>query len=161
MKHDFLSIDGRRGRVLIAGSLVLSSCCFAFSAAAKDDGRIHWKPIDRGQVRLDDKQPLKTAVYQPDKSQKKTNLVLILLGHRWLALDIKARTVFQVSPGDLQQQGADFESGDVFTSDRLIPTKDWTERDVGPAERIKLTLNDYGRELEIMLPHPADLRAFY
>jgi hypothetical protein len=43
----------------------------------------------------------------------------------------------------------------------LVPPKDWIERDVGPAERIKLTLNDYGRELEIMLPHPADLRAFY
>ena len=135
--------------------------CIAFSAAAKDDGRIHWKPIDRGQVHLDDKQPLKTAVYQPDKSQKKPNLVLILLGHRWLALDIKAKTVYQVLPSDLQPQGADFESGDLFTSDRLIPTKDWVERDVGPAERIKLTLNDYGRKLEIMLPHPADLRAFY
>lgn len=112
-------------------------------------------------MRLDDKQPLKTALYQPDKSQKKVNLVLILLGHRWLALDIKAKTVYQVLPSDLQAQGADFESGDLFTSDRLIPTKDWTLRDVGPAERIKLTLNDYGRELEIMLPHPPDLRAFY
>ena len=111
-------------------------------------------------MHLDDKQPLKTAVYQPDKSQKKPNLVLILLGHRWLALDIKAKTVYQVLPSDLQAQGADFESGDLFTSDRLVPTKDWIERDVGPAERIKLTLNDYGRELEIMLPHPADLRSF-
>jgi hypothetical protein len=161
MKQDVLSIGSRRSCVWLLRSLVLWSCCFAFAAAAKDDGRIHWKPIDRGQVRLDDKQPLKTAVYQPEKSQKKPNLVLILLGHRWLALDIKAKTVYQVSPSDLQQQGADFESGDLFTSDRLIPTKDWTERDVGPAERIKLTLNDYGRELEIMLPHPADLRAFY
>jgi hypothetical protein len=133
----------------------------AFSAAAKDDGRIHWKPIDRGQVRLDDKQPLKTALYQPDKSQKKPNLVLILLGHRWLALDIKAKTVYQVLPSDLQAQGADLESGDLFTNDRLIPSKNWTARDVGPAELIKLTLNDYGRELQLSLPHPRDLRAFY
>ena len=142
-------------------SFVCLIFCIAFSAAAKDDGRIHWKPIDRGQVHLDDKPPLKTAVYQPDKSQKKPNLVLILLGHRWLALDIKAKTVYQVLPSDLQAQGADLESGDLFTSDRLIPTKDWIARDVGPAERIRLTLNDYGRELEIMLPHPSDLRAFY
>ncbi len=142
-------------------SFVCLIFCFAFPATAKDDGRIHWKPIDRGQVRLDDKQPLKTAVYQPDKSQKKPNLVLILLGHRWLALDIKAKTVYQVLPSDLQAQGADFESGDLFTSDRLIPSKNWTERDVGPAELIKLTLNDYGRELQLSLPHPRDLRAFY
>jgi hypothetical protein len=142
-------------------SFVCLIFCIAVSAAAKDDGRIHWKPIDRGQVRLDDKQPLKTALYQPDKSQKKPNLVLILLGHRWLALDIKAKTVYQVLPSDLQAQGADFESGDLFTSDRLIPSKNWTERDVGPAELIKLTLNDYGRELQLSLPHPRDLRAFY
>jgi len=142
-------------------SIVCLILCIASSATPKDDGRIHWKPIDRGQVRLDDKQPLKTALYQPDKSQKKPNLVLILLGHRWLAMDIKAKTVYQVLPSDLQAQGADFESGDLFTSDRLIPTKDWLLRDVGPAERIRLTLNDYGRALEIMLPHPSDLRAFY
>jgi hypothetical protein len=142
-------------------SFVCLIFCFAFSATAKDDGRIHWKPIDRGQVRLDDKQPLKTALYQPDKSQKKPNLVLILLGHRWLALDIKAKTVYQVLPSDLQAQGADLESGDLFTSDRLIPSKNWTERDVGPVELIKLTLNDYGRELQLSLPHPRDLRAFY
>ena len=142
-------------------SFVCLIFCLAFSAAAKDDGRIHWKPIDRGQVRLDDKQPLKTALYQPDKSQKKPNLVLILLGHRWLALDVKAKTVYQVLPSDLQAQGADFESGDIFTIDRLIPSKNWTERDVGPAQLIKLTLNDYGRELQLSLPHPRDLRAFY
>jgi hypothetical protein len=161
MGQDFISTDRRYGRVWLACILLWLSCCFAFVATAKDDGRIHWKPIDRGQVRLDDKQPLKTAVYQPDKSQKKPNLVLILLGHRWLALDIKAKTVYQVLPTDLQAQGPDFESGDLFTSDRLIPSKEWTERDVGPAELIKLTLNDYGRELEVSLPHPRDLRAFY
>lgn len=129
--------------------------------AAKDDGRIHWKPIDRGQVRMDEKPPLASAVYQPDKSQKKPNLVLILLGHRWLALDTKTKLVYQVLPSDLQAQGSDFESGDLFTSERLVPSKDWTMRDVGPAELIKLTLNDYGRELQVVLPHPADLRAFY
>jgi hypothetical protein len=161
MKRRFLSIGNWRGRILLGGFLVVSSCCFAFVAGAKDDGRILWKPIDRGQVRLDDKQPLKTAVYQPDKSQKKPNLVLILLGHRWLALDIKAKTVYQVLPTDLHAQGSDFESGDLFTSDRLIPSNGWSERDVGPAELIKLTLNDYGRELQVSLPHPRDLRAFY
>jgi hypothetical protein len=129
--------------------------------AAKDDGRIHWKPIDRGQVRMDDKPPLASAVYQPDKSQKKPNLVLILLGHRWLALDIKTKLVYQVLPSDLQAEGSNFESGDLFTSEHLVPSKDWTMRDVGPAELVKLTLNDYGRELQVSLPHPADLRAFY
>ena len=161
MKRRFLSIGNWPGSILLGGFLVVSSCCCAFVTRAKDDGRILWKPIDRGQVRLDDKQPLKTAVYQPDKSQKKPNLVLILLGHRWLALDSKAKTVYQVLPSDLKAQGSDFESGDLFISDRLIPSKEWTERDIGPAELIKLILNDYGRKLQVSLPHPRDLRAFY
>jgi hypothetical protein len=146
-------------RATLLGTLVALGAFTAF--AGKDDGRIHWKPIDRGQVRMDNKPPLASAVYQPEKSQKKPNLVLILLGHRWLAIDIKAKLVYQVLPSDLQAQGPDFESGDLFVSERLVPTKDWTMRDVGPAELIKLTLNDYGRELQVVLPHPADLRAFY
>jgi hypothetical protein len=137
------------------------ACCLAMATSARDEGRIRWKPVDRGQVKIDEKQPLVSAVYQPEKSQKKSNLVLILLGHRWLALDIKAKLVYQVLPSDLKAQGADFESDDLLTSDRLIPTKGWTLRDVGPAELIKLTLNDYGRELQLFLPHPPDLRAFY
>jgi hypothetical protein len=136
-------------------------CCFALAAVAKEDGRILWKSVDRGQVKLDDKQPLKTAMYQPEKSEKKPNLVLILLGHRWLALDLKTRLVYQVLPADLQPRGPDLESGDLFTSDRLIPSKGWTSRDVGPAQLIKVTLNDYGRELQLAVPHPSDLRAFY
>jgi hypothetical protein len=152
-----LSRNARRPVLLLSLVLVGSVAV----RAAKDDGRIHWKPIDRGQVRMDDKPPLASAVYQPDKSQKKPNLVLILLGHRWLALDIKTKLVYQVLPSDLQAEGGDFESGDLFTSERLVPSKDWTMRDVGPAELIKLTLNDYGRELQVSLPHPADLRAFY
>jgi len=44
---------------------------------------------------------------------------------------------------------------------RLLATSDWSVRDVGPAELIKLTLGDYGRLLEVELPHPPDLRAFY
>ncbi|MGA8145465.1 MAG: hypothetical protein WB987_16375 [Candidatus Acidiferrales bacterium] len=145
----------------IALVFLIVLCAFTTAAAKDDKGRIHWKPIDRGQVKLDNKQPLKTAVYQPDKSQKKNNLVLILLGHRWLALDIKAKLVCQVPPADLTPEGAGFESGDLFASDRLVPSKGWTLRDVGPAELVKLTLNDYGRELQVFLPHPPDLRAFY
>ena len=133
----------------------------ALAATAKDDGRIRWKPVDRGQVKLDEKQPLASAVYQPEKSEKKSNLVLILLGHRWLVLDIKTKKMYQVPPSELTSQGLDFITGELFTSDRLVPTKEWTLRDVGPAELIKLTLNDYGRELQVFLPHPRDIRPYY
>jgi len=119
------------------------------------------------QLRLDDKAPLKWNVYQPDKKdnkkdkKKNSDLVLVLLGHRYLMLDTKARLVYMVPLSDLQAQGKDFESGDLAQPARLIPSTDWTQRDVGPAELFRLTLGDYGSILEVSLPHMPDLRPFY
>jgi len=98
-----------------------------------------------------------------DKKDKKrdSDLVLVLLGHRYLMLDTKARLVFAVAVSDLQAQGTDFESGDLAQQTREIPSTDWTERDVGPAELYRFTLGDYGRVLEVSLPHMPDLRPFY
>jgi len=144
----------------VALLLSISLACLPASFAATD-GRIHWKPVAGAHVKLDGKPPLAWNVYQPEKSQKKNNLVLILLGHRYLGIDMKAKIVYQVLLSDLEAQGEDFETGDVFTQERLLPTDSWTVRDVGPAELIKVTLKDYGRELEVFLPHPPDMRKFY
>jgi hypothetical protein len=120
----------------------------------------HWKAITEGQVKIDDKTPITWNMYQPDK-KKDAHLVLVLLGHRWLMVDIKAKTVYQVTPGDLRAQDKDYESGDLANPSALIPTSEWIEHDVGPAEDIHITLGDYGRVLELELPHLIDLRAFY
>jgi hypothetical protein len=128
---------------------------------AGGDGRIHWKKLGDAQLRLDGRPPLTWNVYQPEKSEKKNHLVLVLIGRRYLALDYKSKQVFQVLPADLQAEGNGFSSGDLFVSDRLVPSDEWTVRDVGPAEQIKLTLKDYGRQMEIQLRHPPDNRAFY
>lgn len=120
----------------------------------------HWKAITEGQVKIDDKTPLTWNMYQPDK-KKDAHLVLVLLGHRWLMVDIKAKNVYQVTPGDLHAQDKDYESGDLANSSTLIPTSEWIEHDVGPAEDIHITLGDYGRVLELELPHLMDLRPFY
>jgi len=136
--------------------------CFALAVnwAAADGPPFHWKLHTDAQVKLDGKPPLSWNVYQTDK-KKEQHLVLILLGHRYLAIDLKAKVVYQVFPQDLRAQGKDFESDDLFKKERLLPTNDWVLRDVGPAEMIHVTLGDYGRTLELMLPHPPDLRAFY
>jgi hypothetical protein len=131
-----------------------------------DAARIRWKAVEMAQVRLDDKAPLHWNVYQPDKKDKKdkkkdADLVLVFLGHRYIMLDTKARLVYVVPLSDLQAQGADFESGDLAQESRVVPSTEWTERDVGPAELINLTLGDYGRVLEVSLPHMPDLRPFY
>lgn len=140
----------------------ISIACFVVAAnwAAADGPPYHWKLHTDAQVKLDGKPPLAWNVYQTDK-KKEQHLVLVLLGRRYLAIDLKARLVYQVLPGDLRAQGKDFESDDLFKKERLLPTEDWQLRDVGPAELIRLTLGDYRRTLEILLPHPLDLRAFY
>lgn len=119
--------------------------------------------MNEAQLKLDDKTPLAWNVYQPDKKDKKkySDLILVLLGRRYLMLDIKAKLVYAVVPSDLQAQGTGFESDDLARPSGLIPTSEWSVRDVGPAELIRLTLGDYGRVLQVSLPHPPDLRPFY
>ena len=122
--------------------------------------------MNEAQLKLDDKTPLGWNIFQPDKKDKKSakknsDLILVLLGHRYLMIDAKSRLVYEVPLASLQARGADFESGDLAQQNQLVPSSDWTERDVGPAELIRFTLGDYGRVLEVSLPHPPDLRPFY
>jgi hypothetical protein len=163
----------RRAIRVIAPVLIALICVAARPSTAgqadtsPDALRVHWKIIEMAQVRLDDKAPLKWNVYQPDKKDNKkdkkkdSDLVLVLLGHRYLMLDTKARLVYLVPLPQLQAQGADFESGDLAHQDRVIPSTEWSQRDVGPAELYRLTLGDYGSVLEVSLPHMPDLRPFY
>jgi hypothetical protein len=142
--------------------VVVVTCAIAFvaSAGAGDNERFLWKAVGRAQLKLEDKTPLAWNVYQTEK-KKQTNLVLVQLGRRYLALDIKGKVAYYVFPSDLQAKGTDFESGDLFVQSRVMPTTAWTVRDVGPAEMVKVTLGDYGRALDVELPHMPDLRAFY
>ncbi len=142
--------------------IVVMVCAIAFvaSAGAGDSERYLWKSVGRAQLKLENKTPLAWNVYQTEK-KKQTNLVLVQLGRRYLALDIKGKVAYYVFPSDLQAKGPDFESGDLFVASRVMPTTTWTVRDVGPAEMIKLTMGDYGRALDVELPHMPDLRAFY
>jgi hypothetical protein len=143
----------------IACALIWSMAASA-SSRANDSARIHWKPVDGAQLKLDGKPPLTWGVYQPDK-KKESNLILVLLGHRYLALDTKTKLVYGVVPTDLHAAGKDFETDDLMQASRKVPSTEWILRDVGPAESIKLTLGDYGRVLEVQLPHMPDMRAFY
>jgi hypothetical protein len=155
----------RLGALVLIGVVLLT--LFSRESRAQDVGaQIRWKSIEMAQVRLDDKAPLKWNVYQPDKKGSKdkkrdASLVLVLLGHRYLLIDTKARLVYLVPLAELHGSGQDFDSGDLAQENEVIPSSDWTQRDVGPAELYRLTLGDYGRVLEVSLPHMPDLRAFY
>jgi hypothetical protein len=133
------------------------------SLAAGDEDRIHWTSFAGAQVKLDDKTPLAWNVFVPNKDVQKKHpgWILVLLGRRYLLLDFKAKAVYSVLPTDLQKQGTDFETGDLAQPSRKMPSSDWSVRDVGPMELIRVTLGDYGRVLQVSMPHPPDLRPFY
>jgi hypothetical protein len=144
--------------------LFLSACAFSLStmsfANAGGSSRYLWKSVPRAQVKINDKTPLAWNIFQTGQ-KKETNLVLVLLGRRYIALDIKARVAYSVLLSDLQPKSGDLESGDLFVQSKVLPTDSWTVRDVGPAELIRLKLGDYGIMVQIELPHAPDLRAFY
>ncbi len=161
-RHNFFRRSSRAAFSRVARRIAAMSCAVAFvaSAGSGDNERFLWKSVGRAQLKLEDKTPLTWNVYQTEK-KKQANLVLVQLGRRYVALDIKGKVAYYVFPSDLQAKGPDFESGDLFVQSRVMPTTAWTVRDVGPAEMIKLTLGDYGRALDVELPHMPDLRAFY
>jgi hypothetical protein len=144
-------------------AVCLAATVFAVlvAGAASDSDRIHWKQVDESEVKLDGKPPIGSNVYLPDKKSKKKDIVLVLLGHRYLMLDTKSHLVYLIFLSDIQKQGDDIETADLADPSHIIPSTDWTSRDVGPAQLIKLTLGDYNRVLEVELPHPVDLRGLY
>ncbi len=151
--------DGNRCslRFLVTCALVAVAFFAPVIARADDAHDFHWKPVDGAQVKLDDKVPLKWNVLQVEK-KKQSNFVLVLLGRRYLLLDTKAKRVYVVFPTDLHAAGDDFESDDLATASRMIPSTAWSDRDIGPAEEYRVTLGDYGRTLSVQLPHPLDIR---
>ena len=159
--RDFL----RRSALRIAGPVCfwMMLAILVIPAAGHADSeseRIRWKPVAVAQVKLDDKTPLAFNVYRPEK-KKDSRFVLVLLGRRYIELDIKTRVAYTVSLADLHKNGSDLESENLAVPSRLLASSDWSVRDVGPSEQIKLTLGDYGRLLQVDLPHPPDMRAFY
>lgn len=134
--------------------------CFLFAATCVAGplfaaGRVAWKYDETAHLKLEDHIPRTWGVYRADK---KKNLVLVLLVHRYLALDLKSRVVYEIDPKLLTPHGTDFESDEPDAIGHLIPTLEWNDRDVGPAERVQVRLGDYGKMLEVELPHPIDLR---
>lgn len=147
----------RKRTALAALTMLFLMPWLAPAALCADEETYHWKSVDGAQVKLDDKVPVTWNIYQLEK-KKQPNLVLVLMGRRYILLDSKAKLAYLVFPADLHAQGNDFNSEDLAQQSHLIPSVDWTERDIGPAEEIRLTMEDYGRNLSVQLPHPLNLR---
>jgi len=113
--------------------------------------------VEQAQVKIDQTTPLTWGVYQAgkkDKLDKKlSHLVLVLVGHRYLLIDLKAKQVYEVPLKQMHEQDGKIDTDDVVKSSRRIPTSNWNWRNVGPAELYRITLGDYGRMLQLTLPH--------
>lgn len=159
--------------------LVLAS----IPAAPQQPPRIVWKPVAMALLRVDDAPPKTWQVYRSDRRKQ---LLLVQIGARFLLADLQARRVYELSsdtltrvkntlewtdPGDAPAQPAatvDATSDAKPASDqsarpakRLLPSADWSMRDVGPAMRIRFRLTDEGRDFDVQFPIQPDLRQFY
>ncbi len=141
--------------LFLLGLLVFSSS--TFTAGARDADTITWKPLEDAQLKLEGRPLKKWNVYA---AEKKKNLVLILLGRRYLVIDLKARAVYELAPNP-QQKGQELQTDDPTASGKPLATSEWLVRDVGPAELVRVRLGDYGRTIEVQLPHRPDLRWAY
>lgn len=171
--------DGRRmarplrraraaGRLRIPGLALAMLGFFAVGpqmARAGEPAHIHWMSVEQAQVKIDQTTPLTWGVYQPgkkDKFDKKlSRLVLALVGHRYLLIDLKAKQVYEVPLKQVHAQDEGIDTDDVVKSSRRIPTSNWNWRNVGPAELYHVTLGDYGRILQLTLPHPYLISPYY
>jgi hypothetical protein len=133
----------------------------AFSAAGTIPARaatskpIIWRPLDRAILEVTGRKPPKVWNIWEDEKQK--TRVLVQLDNLYLMLDAKTKQVFEISAAKLQQHGKNFESADPSETQHAVPSTDWDMRDLGPAERIEVRLDD-NTMLNVQLPHPLDLR---
>ena len=76
--------------------------------------------MTQAQVKIDQTTPLTWAVYQAgkgDKLDKKlSNLVLALVGHRYLLIDLKAKRVYEVPVKQVHLQGDGCETDELAES---------------------------------------------
>jgi hypothetical protein len=156
------------GRLRIAGLALAMFGFFAVAAhmaRAGEPARIHWMSVEQAQVKIDQTTPLTWGVYQPgkkDKPDKKlSHLVLALVGHRYLLIDLKAKQVYEVPLKQVHEQDGGIDTDDAVKLSRRIPTSNWNWRNVGPAELYRITLGDYGRMLQLTLPHLYLISPYY
>ncbi len=138
-------------QALLLAVLFVGCCALAGSV-------IVWKPATGAILKLNGRPLRKWNLYQADK---KSQYLLVQLGWRYLALDIKEEEVYEVPLKALKPKADGFTSPEPGTSMREIPSSDWVTRDIGPAELVRVKLGDYGQTVEMQVPHPPDLRPFY
>ncbi len=133
-------------------AVVLATC----AALAAD--KIVWKPVERAVLKVDDRPARIWNVY---RAEKKDHLVLVQLGRRYLMLDYRAKEIYELDLAKLERKDKELLWYEADKPAKPLSTADWSVRDTGPLRRIRATLSDEGRVLEVQVPIQPDLRQFY
>jgi hypothetical protein len=173
----------------LASLALLAGAAIPVAAAPQQPARVPWKPVAFAMLRVDDAPPKNWQVYRSEKRKQfllvqiGARFLLADLGSRRV-YELAAHTFTRskdalewADPGDppatsaapaspatpaakasvQRASGAD----SAKPAKLLLPSSDWSMRDVGPAMRIRFRLTDEGRDFDIQFPIQPDLRQFY
>ena len=137
--------------VTIAGLLLVLTA----NLRSADKETIVWKSIPNAILQVDSKAPKEWNVFQPGK---KFDPLLVQLGSRYLVVYVHNMEVYEIKPQQLEHKGEELVWRESDRPEKPVPTSDWSEKDVGSAQRILLKLAAEGRMVNIEIPHMPDLR---
>jgi len=126
----------------------------ALSQAAE---KVTWKPISEAMLRIDDRAPKQWNLYN---SGKKYDQLLLQLGTRDLVIYVRDQTIYELSPAKLERKGESLLSQRSDKPAKPLATSDWSTREIGYAWRLRVTLADEGRVIDIQIPESVDFRGF-
>ena len=129
--------------------------------------KVVWKRLTTALLHVDGRAPKIWELYMPAE-KKKSHLILVQMGARFLLLDTSAKEVFELEPSTVQRKDGALVWEDkrevpaeAQGAQRLLPTEDWVMKSVGRARQIKMRLKEEGRVIEVQLPQMPDLRGLY
>ncbi len=120
--------------------------------------RVVWKPVGRAVLKVDDRPARIWNVYY---AEKKDHLLLVQLGRRFLLLDYRAKEIYELDPAKLERKQKELVWQEADKPAKPLATSDWSVRDTGPLRRVRATLSEEGRVLEVQVPTKPDLRTLY
>ena len=134
--------------------------------------RIVWKPMQAVVLRVNERAPGKWNVYE---GEKRPRTYLVQFDKRVVLLDVDRREAFDLDPASLVKSDAGVEWEDARAEavaqpepappgkgkPRRLVIEEWTVRDVGRADRIKVKLGGAGTVIDLQIPHPLSRRSAY
>ena len=134
--------------------------------------KIVWKPVQDVVLRIGDRAAGNWNVYE---AEKRPGLLLVQFDKRLVLLDLKGREALELDPESLVKSG----TGVVWEDNRAeaqaqpepappgkgkprrLEVEEWSVRDVGRADRLRVKLAGHGTVIDVQIVHPLSRRTAY